>query len=185
MLSKFVHKALGRLVQYAAVVVPVGAVDIKGIRAAAASRAANLTGYLADALADPGKHTVAILLSIAFVEHVEMADIQHDGIHRHIRVMLVIQPDEAEEIIEIEEVCQTVALRRLDDAPLFGKPMHGAPFRICGFVEQVSRPSCRFICNIRLVARCTIHAFCNCTLTVHRPSRSRLFTRPQASSARR
>ena len=49
----------------------------------------------------------------------EMVDIQNNRIHQHLMIVLVIHPNIAEEVIQIEEVRQAIALRGLDDATLF------------------------------------------------------------------
>ena len=113
-----VHEALRRLVQYALVVFGVGAVDKEYVRFATAAHTADLTGYLTDALSDSGEHAVSILLSVALVQHVEVVDVQHDGIHGHIGVMLVVHPNVAQEVVEVKQVRQAVALGGLDDVAL-------------------------------------------------------------------
>ena len=95
------------------------AVNEEGIRSAAAAYAAHLAGYLTDALSDPGEHAVAVLLSIALIQHMEMVDVQNNGIHQHIVIMLIIHADIAVEVVGVEQVRQAVALRGLDDAGLF------------------------------------------------------------------
>ena len=83
-------EALGDLVQDAPVILPVGTVDQEGVRPAAASHASHLPGDLTDPIADPGKHAVAVLLPIALIEHMEMIHVQHNGVHGHFRILLVV-----------------------------------------------------------------------------------------------
>ena len=51
----------------------------------------------------------------------ETIDVEHDGIHRHIAVMLVVHPDIAEEVVEVKQIRQAVAFSGLDDVALFRK----------------------------------------------------------------
>ena len=116
-----IHKALGCFGQNAVIILPVRAVDQEGVRAAPACHTADFPGYLADLPADTRKHAVSVLLSIALIKHMEMIDVQNDCIHQHFLIVLVIHPDVAEEVIEVEKVRQAVAFRGLDDAALLGK----------------------------------------------------------------
>ena len=96
-------------------------IDEESIRTAAAADTADLTGDLTDTLTDTGKYTVAILFAITLIQHMEVIDIKDNGIHRHISVVLIIHLYITQEVIQVEQVGQTVAFSRLDDIALFCK----------------------------------------------------------------
>ena len=95
-------KAIRCLIQHSPVVLSVRAVDQEGVRAPAAAHAADLAADLPHPCADPGQHAVAVLLSVALIQHVEVVDVQYDGVHGHIGIVLVVHPDIAQEVIQVE-----------------------------------------------------------------------------------
>ena len=117
----FSGQTFGQFFEDIFIIAPARAIDKEGIRTSAAGNAAQIAGDLSDAFSYASKHAVPVLLSVALIDHMEMIDIHDHSIHRHIRIMLIVQPDVAQEVIQVEQICQTVALCRMYDIPLFRK----------------------------------------------------------------
>ncbi len=94
-----------------------GAVHQKNIRLAAADDAARIMHHLSCFLADTAKHLVRVGAAIALIDGAEAVDIQNDGVHRGIPVILVVLLGIAEEELAVIQTGQRIALGRLDNLP--------------------------------------------------------------------
>ena len=130
-------QSLRCLFQQAFIIFPMGAIDKESVAAATASDTADFARNLADSVSDPGKHAIAVLLAITFVQHMEIVDVEHDGVHRHVGVVLVVHANVTQEEIEREKVCHAVTLGSLDDAPLFRKLYAAINTRLDDFLRGV------------------------------------------------
>ena len=110
-----VRETGGGALQQRLIVVAVRAVGHKGIGLETRDDAAVRADRFAQQLGDAAQHLVAVGLSVAFVDHAEMVDIDDHGVGLDLRVELVILFGIAEEILPVIKPCQRVALGGLDD----------------------------------------------------------------------
>ena len=105
----------GNLFQQLFVILPMRTIDEERVAASAAHNAARLPHrgkkLPADLLQDP----VACCPPVALIQHVELIDIHHHGIHAGIRVMLIIAHGVAIEVFTIVKPRQRIPLGPADD----------------------------------------------------------------------
>ena len=111
----------GQLLHQRGIILVEGAVQQEGVGPLAAAHAAHLAGRVANALADLSQNIVGIVLAVALVEHVELVDVHHHGVHGHLGVALVVQVDVAQEVVDVVQPGQAVALRGFDGLPALGQ----------------------------------------------------------------
>ena len=95
-----------------------GAVDQEGVGRPAADNAPRILHHVTDLFADFAKHLVTVGLSVALIDHVEVVDIQHDGIGGQIFMIAIILLGVAVEELPVIKAGQLVTLRLADDIPV-------------------------------------------------------------------
>ena len=96
-----------------------GAVNVEGVRAAAAADAPCLARKGPDLLTDVSEHTVSEGPSVQLIDHLEMIDVYVDRIHGDLPVVAVIHIGIADKIFKGVELCQALTFRGLDCVTVF------------------------------------------------------------------
>ena len=117
----FVRQKDRRLVQDLAIILSVRTVDHKRVRIPAADDPAGVLHHFTHLLADLAQDLVSVGSSVPLVDDMEMVDIQNNGIHIYIRMILVELFRIAVEIFPVVQSGQRIPFRRLDDIPVFIK----------------------------------------------------------------
>ena len=135
------------------------AVDQEDVRFSAADDSAFVVHHLPRLLAHAAQHFVRIGAAIALVDDAEAVDVQHDGVHGCIPVMLVVLLGIAEEEFTIIQAGQRVALRGLYDPPAF-EQFDGAansgqddPRLWIGFLNEITGACIKALDLLGLIAR--------------------------------
>ena len=112
-------ESCGQVFQKRRVILFVGAVDVEGIRAAAAADAPCLPRKSPDLFADVAEHPVSVGSAVQLVDHLEMIDVHIDRIHGDLPVVAVIHIGIADKILKSVELCQALTLCGLDGVAVF------------------------------------------------------------------
>ena len=127
MLRPSVRKARGDVREKCLVIRAVRAVDEEGVRLPPADNAARIRHQIPDSPAHIAQNAVSVSRAETLVEHAEMVDIQHDGVHLHLPVMLVELLRVAVKELPVIQPRQRIALRGADDLPVLGQ-FDGPPY---------------------------------------------------------
>ena len=136
----------GGVLENVPVVVPVGTVDQEGIAVAPTHDAPLAGDALQDLAAHPAQHIIAIGLAVALVDHVEVADVDHHGVHVHILVIDVVLVGVIEEEILVVQAGELVPLGGADDVAVFRElydvayPRQHHPVQIAGLEYKIHGP---------------------------------------------
>ena len=117
----FARQTLGCRLEDVLVIFPMRAIDKEGICFLTADDTAFDSDEFPDTFTDPLQHFIAIGIAIAFIDHMEVVDIDDDRIHIGVLVELVVLLGVAIEVFLVVKVGQRIPFRGKDDIPIFGK----------------------------------------------------------------
>ena len=101
------------------VILAMGAIRHERVSFASADDAASFVYSGEKLVCDAAQHFVAVIRAEAFVDEAEVVDIDDDGIHVRVYVVVVELLGVLVEVLAIEQASQLVALRFGDDEPVF------------------------------------------------------------------
>ena len=88
------------------------AVDVEAVRPEAHGDPAGFLGDRPDLGAERAQDLVAEVAPVQRVDRVELLDVQHDGVARHLGVLAAQAVGVLEEVVAVEQARQRVGLRR-------------------------------------------------------------------------
>ena len=155
----FPRQAHRGVIQYRLVVLPMRTVDQKDVRLPAADDPTLVMDHLPCLLAHAPQHLVRIGAAIALVDDAEAVDVQHDGVHGRIPVMLVVLFRVAKEEFAVVQASQRITLRGMNDFPSL-KQLNGSansgqddPMLRIGLLNEIAGARVQALDLLRLIAR--------------------------------
>ena len=115
------RRALGDALEDVGIVGAVRGVDHEGVRVAAADDAPVVVDDGPGLLPHPLEHLVAVGAAVALVDHMEVVDVDDDGVHEQVAVASIVLLRVAIEEVRVVQPRQHIALRLADDDPALGQ----------------------------------------------------------------